>query len=153
MLVPRAISAGVLSTTKTGKGRDVALTSALREVLQVHRNQMVRDQHPALTSGLVFATSAGGVRGQNALGKVLRISAKAAGIPIRVGPQVLRRTFNTLLRLESVPPEVVRAQMGHTSQAMTDRYFQSDSTAIASAVESLQTKARRQGGKGWVRVR
>ncbi len=146
--VHRAISAGVLSTTKTGKGRDVALTSALREVLQHHRNQMVRDQHPALTSGLVFATSAGGVRGQNALGKVLRISAKAAGIPIRVGPQMLRRTFNTLLRLEGVPPEVVRAQMGHTSQAMTDRYFQSDSTAIASAVESLQTKAQRQGGKG-----
>ena len=79
---------------------------------------------------------------------MLRISAKAAGIPIRVGPQVLRRTFNTLLRLESVPPEVVRAQMGHTSQAMTDPYFQSDSTAIASAVESLQTTARRPGGKG-----
>ncbi len=146
--VHRSVSAGRLSTTKTGKGRDVALTQALRDVLQDHRNQMVRDQHPALTSGLVFATSTGGVRGQNALGKVLRISACAVDIPVRVGPQVLRRTFNTLLRLQGVPPEVVRAQMGHTSQAMTDRYFQSDSTAIASAVESLQTKARRQGGKG-----
>ncbi len=150
--VHRAVSAGELSTTKTGKGRDVALTSALRAVLQDHRNQMVRCQHPGLTSGLVFATSTGGVRGQNALGKVLRLSAQAAGVPVRVGPQVLRRTFNTLLRLNGVQPEVVRAQMGHTSQAMTDRYFQSDSTAIASAVESLQNKARRQGGKGQVRV-
>ena len=113
---------------------------------------MVGHQEPTLTSGLVFATSTGGVRGQNALGKVLRISAHAVGIPVRVGPQVLRRTFNTLLRLHGVPPEVVRAQMGHTSQAMTDRYFQTDSTAIASAVESLQTTARRQGGKGQVRV-
>ena len=145
--VHRAVSGGELSTTKTGKGREATLTSPLREVLQSHRNQMVRQQHPGLTSGLVFPNQAGGVRGQNALAKVLRFSAKSAGIPVRVGPQVLRRTFNTLLCLQGVPREVVRAQMGHTSQAMTNRYFQSDSAAIASAVESLQIRSQAGGGK------
>jgi integrase len=146
--VHRAVSNGKVSTTKTGKGRDVALTPALREVLLIHRNQMVREQHPGLTSGLVFPGVHGDIRGQNALGKVLRISATAAQISVRVGPQVLRRTFNTLLRLHGVQPEVVRAQMGHTSQAMTNRYFQTDSTAIASAVESLQIQAGAGGGEG-----
>ena len=48
--------------------------------------------------------------------------ARQAGIDIRVGPQVLRRTFNTLMLRAGVDGVTLRTMMGHTTESMRQRY-------------------------------
>lgn len=120
--VCRSVYRGREGTTKTDDPRDVALTQRLRDLLSTHRAQMLREQHPGLSTGLVFPSSQGGFRGSQALLNLLKLAGRKAGLPIRVGPQVLRRTFNTLMLEQGVDRTVLRAQMGHCSEAMTQRY-------------------------------
>jgi site-specific recombinase XerD len=55
--------------------------------------------------------------------KVRKQCAELAGIDgIKIGPQVLRRSFNTLLHDAGVSTVVLRSIMGHSSQQMTDCY-------------------------------
>jgi hypothetical protein len=44
------------------------------------------------------------------------------GIDFKIGPQVLRRTFNTLQQDLGTTGVVLRSQTGHSSEAMTQRY-------------------------------
>ena len=60
-------------------------------------------------------------------------------------PQVLRRTFNTLLVHAGVDRIVLRSQMGHTSEEMTRRYASVDIGAKHDAVTRLV--ALTQGGE------
>lgn len=120
--VCRAVWRGHVELTKTDNPREVALTDRIREVLDDHRMRLVREQHPGLAAGLVFPADTGGHRHGSSLQKILRLSGKAAGIPTRCGPQVIRRTVNTTLVEDGVAGPVVRAQMGHTSEKMTTLY-------------------------------
>ena len=60
-----------------------------------------------------------------------------AELPVRATPQVLRRTFNTLLLEAGVSEVVLRAQMGHTTRAMTERYAGVHIGRKQDAVEAL----------------
>lgn len=113
---------GVVTETKTGDPREVALTPAIAEVLRAHRRSLVVSQHPGLESGLVFPSKRGGHRGPESLHKPLARASETAELEVRVGPQVLRRTFNTLMVQAGVDRIVLRAQMGHCSEEMTERY-------------------------------
>lgn len=120
--VRRTVYRGRLGTTKTGSPREVALTPALRKLLADHRAQLLRDQHPGLSSGILFPGEHGSYRGSQALLRRLKFISKAMSLPFTVGPQVLRRTFNTLMLEQGVDRAVLRAQMGHTSEQMTQLY-------------------------------
>lgn len=113
---------GQVDETKTRDPRVVAMPPAMHQLLQEHRKRLVRDQHEGLKVGLVFPSDTGAHRFTSALAKVLAEASEAAELPIRVTPQVLRRTFNTLLLELGVPSAVIRALMGHTSAKMTQRY-------------------------------
>jgi integrase len=69
--------------------------------------------------------------------KTLGIVGQIAGIEQKVGPQVLRRTMNTLLVEAGVSAVVVRAQMGHTTPRMTDRYAGIHQSVKVAAVDAL----------------
>ncbi|MCA9628766.1 MAG: site-specific integrase, partial [Myxococcales bacterium] len=84
--------------------------------------------------------------GGSALLKVLRLAGKAAGIPTRIGPQVLRRTVNTSLLEAGVDGVILRAQMGHTSERMTSRYAGVHPEAKVAAIERLHAAV---DGAGW----
>lgn len=138
--VRRAHRHGVVAETKTGDPREVALTKGMARVLRDHRRQLIAAQHPGLDSGLVFPSDTGGFRGPESLTKPLAAAAKKAGIKQRVGAQVLRRTINTLLLLEGVDRAVLRSQMGHCSEEMTQRYAGVPVEAKQAAVERLERR-------------
>ncbi|MSP93235.1 MAG: hypothetical protein EXR79_15805, partial [Myxococcales bacterium] len=108
--------------TKTTDPREVPLPTELRDLLRAHRKYLGGVQHRGLAVGLVFPADHGGHRIPQSLHKVTKLVAEAAGIDVKVGPQVLRRTFNTLLLRAGVDGVILRAMMGHTTPAMTERY-------------------------------
>ncbi len=142
ILIRRAHRHGVVDETKTGEPREVALTAAMAELLRAHRKQMLADQHPGLQLGLVFPSLTGGYRGPESLYKPLGAAAEKAGIPVRMGSQVLRRTLNTLLLLEGVDRVVLRSQMGHNSEQMTELYAGVPVEAKRAAVERLEGRSK-----------
>ena len=120
--VSRAVWKGEEGTTKTEDPRIVPLHPKLAEVLQDQRRSLIRKQHRGLKSGLVFPSDTGGHRNANSLYDALELAVEAAKIDLHVTPQVLRRTFNTLMMLAGTDRIALRAIMGHTSEEMTRRY-------------------------------
>ena len=59
-----------------------------------------------------------------------------------MGPQVLRRTFNTLMVEAGVDRIVLRSQMGHCSEEMTERYAGVSVEAKLAAVRRLENLTR-----------
>ncbi len=111
-----------VSETKTNAPREVALPKDMIDVLREHHGRMGAAQHVGLASGLVFPANTGGHRTAQSLYKPLALAAEAAGIEVKVAAQVLRRTFNTLMLEVGVDRIVLRSQMGHSSEEMTQRY-------------------------------
>jgi integrase len=120
--VQRSASHGRVTLTKTGDPREVPLKPELAELVQAHRAQLQAQHHRGLWANLVFPSEKGGHRVPQSLHKVLKTVAARAGLPVKVGPQVLRRTFNTLMLGAGVDQFTLRAMMGHTTAAMTQRY-------------------------------
>lgn len=136
--IVQSSSHGAITTTKTGVAREAAAPGLVFEELAQHRRELIAEQHPGLSTGLVFPSSVGGAREVGSLTKPLRRATEGAGIDIHVTPQVLRRTLNTLLVVQGEDRLVIRAQMGHTSEQMTKRYAgiraESKITAIRAVI-------------------
>lgn len=113
---------GETNSTKTDDPRVVLVPDMVLEALAAHREWMIRTQHQGLATGLCFPSDVATNRSHGALHKTLRAAADACGIDQRVGPLVLRRTYNTILRRAGVEDTVVRAQMGHSTEEMGRRY-------------------------------
>lgn len=144
---------GKVGATKTGKVRVVPIGEELLLVLRAHRARQMLEQHPALATGLVFpATEAGELH--NAAGDVvgdrgwhrnassalkhLQRASRAANLPILVTPQVLRRTFNTMLHDLGIPPLVIQAMVGHVSSRMTAHYHHASDSEKTAAIARLE---------------
>lgn len=132
LTISKSVVQGKVGRTKNGKTRIVALTDGMRDVLQAHK-----DKHPGLPAALVFPSEAGTHRSDTTLHHMLFECGQKAGIPFRVGPQVLRYTANTLLRDAGVPDVIVRARLGHTTVAMGELYYKGGIEAQKAAVERL----------------
>ena len=123
IVVRRSISAGQLTeTTKTKAAREVPMLPELAAVLADQRKQLIADQHRGLRSGLVFPSEVGRPRFTTTLKKPLALASEVAGLSFVAGPQVLRRTFNTLAVTAGVERIVLWSIVGHSSEAMTRRY-------------------------------
>lgn len=120
--VRRSVWRGAVGTTKTAAEREVPLSELLGRILEDHRRMQIREQVPGLDTGLVFPSTVGTYRTSCALRKPLEFAAEAAQIEQHVSPQVLRRTWNTLLVSAGVDRIVVRSMLGHSSEEMTERY-------------------------------
>jgi integrase len=112
----------IIGATKTGDPREVPLPRWLCALLAQHRGAQAAKAHPGLARQLVFPSQEGTFRTAGSLRKTLARAAAAAGIQQRVGPQVLRRTFNTLMVQAGVDRIILRSIMGHTTEEMTARY-------------------------------
>ncbi len=112
----------VVNEPKTGACRDIAITEQMAGVLSGHRRRLMRDQHPGLEAGIVFPNVNGGYRTNAALRKTLRLCTGAAGIPIKVGPKTLRKTWITLAALAGHDRLAIRSNVGHSSEELTERY-------------------------------
>lgn len=125
---------------KTGAPREVALTPEMKDVLQAHRQEMLRGQHPGLASGLVFPNEHGEFRGAPALYRVLNLAARTAGIPVRVGPKTLRKTYVTLATFAGLDRLAIQGNVGHSGEEMTERYAwvsTDEKRKVTEAIEGL----------------
>lgn len=115
-------SRGVLEATKTGDPREAYLPALALGILRDHRRAQLATQHPGLAHGLIFPSDAGGLRYVSSLHKPLAAASEQIKLGWTVGPQVLRRTYNTLLIAAGVDRIVLRAQIGHCDEEMSERY-------------------------------
>lgn len=134
--IRRSVNRGRVGTPKSGKPRMPALTPRIAKLLATRRLLA----GPVESTHLVFPARTGMHRGPAALSKPLRLAAKEAGISFRVGPQVLRRTFNTLNAQRGASGIVLRDQMGHTTEAMTIRYAGVHAGAKIAMVEAFEAE-------------
>ena len=67
---------------------------------------------------------------------------KEAKIGQRIGPQVMRRSLNTMMLAEGVDQITLRSIMGHTSEPMTQRYAGIGHEAKAEAIERVRPALR-----------
>ena len=110
--VRRSVTRGVVTTPKSGKGREVPLGDEVLAALKKHRH---------LRGELVFCAIDGSMLGKNECKHPLWRACKRAGLR-RGGWHVLRHTFASHLVMRGVPLKVVQELMGHATVEMTMRY-------------------------------
>jgi len=142
IVIRKAVWKGEVSTTKTGACRKSAMIKELGEILREHQSTFESLGLSTEADALVFPSNQGTPRAASSLYKTLGIVASIAGIEQKVGPQVLRRTINTLLVEAGVSTVVVRAQLGHVSEKMTIRYAGIHQEAKVEAVDRLVTASQ-----------
>ena len=128
----RSATKGVLTaTTKTGYARTVPMCGRLAEILREHRKKSLTTD--GIASQLVFPSNNGKPRYSGSLRKSMNSVAETIGLDVRVGPQTLRRTFNTLCVQAGVSEVVLRSQVGHRSPEMTHLYSSVETDAKLDA--------------------
>jgi integrase len=120
--IRQSASHGHLTPPKGGASRVVYAPAAVLDALAAHRRHMIEVQHVGLDTGLVFPSDVGTPRDAGSMLKPLALASVSAGLDQHVTPQVLRRTFNTLMVATGADRIVLRAQMGHCDEATTLRY-------------------------------
>ncbi len=145
LFIRRAVWRGEVGTTKTNAEREVPMPPLVADALEAHRAWMIREQHPGLSTGLVFPSDVGTHRWPSSLRKALDLACDGARLDIRVSAPVLRRTFNTLMVAQAVDRIVLRSIIGHSSEEMTERYagvrLEEKAAAVARLVGQSQGSA------------
>jgi integrase len=139
---------GHLGPPKSRNGyRTVPLVEPLPELLQARRRRMVAKQHPGLRSGLVFPTRQGKAHKGTPLNRVLKEACEPAEVAIRFTPHGLRRTWNNIAR-RIAGGLVVRAMIGHGSEAMTAHYSLVDESEKRMTAEAVVARLRKRDQSG-----
>lgn len=118
LTVSRAISAGVLSSTKSGKVRRVPLADQAAAALE----RTSRREHFTSAADLVFCNALGRSLDDSALRRRYRRVQRAIGArALRFHD--LRHTFGSLLASRGVDVVSIQAAMGHSAITTTSRYL------------------------------
>lgn len=129
---------------KGGKRRTVPVGGKAREALDAWlalRAAMVRaDPHP------LFLSSRGTRMSGRAIQARLAVRARAAGIPARVHPHVLRHSFASHLLQASGDLRAVQELLGHASIAATQVYTSLDFQRLADVYDVAHPRARKKAG-------
>ena len=137
--IKRAVSRGVLlERTKTKQQRVIPLSKDLEPILKAHQEWQKAENVKGLETGLVFLSVKGGLRDGNSSQKVWIELCKTAEIDHKIGPQVMRRSLNTMMLAEGVDRITLRSIMGHTSEPMTQRYAGIGHEAKADALDRVR---------------
>ena len=125
--------------TKTGKSRIVGVPAVLATVLEAHREQLTKRQHPGLASGLMFPSRKGTPLTSGRISDALREACKAAGITKRFTSHGFRRSLTDLLRKAEVDPVIAAGLTGHETERMRKHY---STVRDDEAVEASERVAR-----------
>lgn len=128
--VRQSIVRGRVGPTKSGRSREVPLSSEARGVLKAHRH---------LRGELVFCDAAGHALTKGECKHPLWAACKRAGLR-RVGWHVLRHTFASHLVMRGVPLKAIQELLGHATIAMTMRYAHLGPEVSRAAVELLDRR-------------
>jgi len=111
----------VISTPKSGHGRTVDMSAALRDVLQRHRQKLLEEAvaHGVEVAPWVFPSMSGQPLDHNNVNKAFKRMVKTAGLPLHHSPHDLRHTLASLLLQQGESPAYVQRQLGHASIQLT----------------------------------
>lgn len=109
----------VMERTKTKVDNELVLPAEVLEVLRAHSDALTG---AAAESDLLFPARDGKLRSRGALMKPIAAIAKEMGIPFKLTPRAMRRTFNDLAREAGIHDAVTRSISGHQTEAMQLRY-------------------------------
>jgi integrase len=129
-----------VAVSKTDDGvRQITIWPALKPVLAHWIDDLKRRGLYAPHTPLLCTRNATAVTEQQAH-RMLGEMGRRAGLPKKVGPQVLRRTFGSHLLQRGCRIEVVSKQMGHASVATTMAYYAEllDATVAAEVMRALE---------------
>jgi integrase len=162
--VERAITnAGVLGTPKSGHGRTVDMSSALRDVLRAHQAKLaeawLKKRPDRASDGTdlpkgemppwAFPSDVWTPMDHSNVGKAFKAILKAAGVPVHHSPHSLRHTFASLLLQQGEAIQYVQRMLGHASITLTvDTYGKWLPMGNKAAVDRLdEAPIRQSGGK------
>jgi integrase len=109
----------VMDRTKTDTDNTIALPPAVLTVLREHAGALTGKQ---LTCDLLFPSETGGLRTRGILAKPFKALVAELGLPFKVTPRGMRRTFNDLARRAGIHDVVTRSISGHQTEAMQVHY-------------------------------
>lgn len=138
--IHRSVSDGeVVDRTKTDVDRRIPMHPVVSEAIREHRKLLIRRQHDGLQSELVFPSDEGTPRYPGSLRKAFATITDAIGLDKHVSPQVLRRTFVTLMRTAQIDSIVSRSIVGHESEEMQEHYAGVSVEQKREALDSILT--------------
>jgi len=120
--VARALSAGTISTPKSGHGRTVDISQVLAQTLMrldVERKAETLRRGWTAVPPWVFINEAGHPLDESKVRKAMTRVLKAAKLPRHFSPHCLRHTYASLLLQQGVTPAYVQRQLGHASIQLT----------------------------------
>ncbi|MFB6351254.1 MAG: tyrosine-type recombinase/integrase [Bradymonadaceae bacterium] len=124
--------------TKTDAPRTTPMPASVAEGLRNRRKAMMRNEHPGLKQNLVFPAEGGQPRYGTSIREVTVEAAKQLdGCDVHVTPQVLRRTFNTLMLDAKVSKTVLWSMIGHNGEQMSRQYAGVSMDQKRSALEAI----------------
>lgn len=124
----------VMDSTKTGIDIVLALPADVMQVLRWHTDMlgdppMTKWKKPPLwwrkemaTSELLFPARHGGLRSRSTLDKPFAEVCSAIGLPFRLTPRGMRRTFKDLARASGVTEVASKEISGHQTEEMHEHY-------------------------------
>lgn len=123
ILVRRSAPRGqeIMNKTKTAKDQSIALPPGIMAVLREHADRLELCRETA-GSELLFPATHGGIISRSVLDKPFRAVALAVGIPYKVTPKAMRRSFKDVAREAGVADIVSKAISGHMTEAMHEHY-------------------------------
>lgn len=135
-LIRRSHVRGSVNLPKNRQIRYVALphrlVEVLREWLEDREIYGVDEDNPILFPGVH-----GGYRGSPAVRNEMVEVSLNANMPIQVTPQVLRRTWVTLMRTHPEHQAAAKAQVGHASTRIHDFYTSPTANALKALSRSM----------------
>ena len=127
IFVRRAAWRGQVSTPKSGKSREVAMSPHLTATLKAHRH---------LRGPLVFCNADGSMLTRDQIKRVVPFACRKAGL--RSGQwHMLRHSFASQLAMKGVPLKMIQELLGHSTIEMTMRYAHLAPSALVGAVAVL----------------
>jgi hypothetical protein len=129
----------VMEATKTGRDQRINLPPRLLEILRAHVEGLTGR---AAASDLLFPSPrAGGFLHPLALAAPFAAVGAAIGLPYKLTPRAMRRTFQDLAREAGVSDVVTRAISGHATEAMQRHYSTARDHEIGAALEAIWSAA------------
>lgn len=109
----------IMNRTKTNRDNTIALPKAVLDVLREHAGSL---EGAMAKSDLLFPSESGGLRARNVLAKPFAAIAAELGLPFRLTPRGMRRTFNDVARQAGIHDVVTRSISGHQTETMQHHY-------------------------------
>jgi len=146
ILIERAVSAGRIGPTKTGRSRRVDMSRELAAVLSrlwKQREAQARRSHSKALPDWLFLSRRGELINEDWPRRVFAKVLKRAGLPWHT-PYDLRHTFATLHLAKGHPITYVSAQLGHSDPSTTLRWYAHWlPTSDKRFADALDTRQRR----------